>query len=33
MGAPVGLATLDDGSVVITEDRNGTLVRLAADTR
>ncbi|AEK61562.1 glucose dehydrogenase [Collimonas fungivorans Ter331] len=33
MGAPVGLATLDDGSVVITEDRNGALVRLAPDTR
>ncbi|MEO6918548.1 MAG: PQQ-dependent sugar dehydrogenase [Collimonas sp.] len=31
MGAPVGLATLDDGSVVITEDRNGTLLRLAPD--
>ncbi|AMP00539.1 glucose / Sorbosone dehydrogenase family protein [Collimonas arenae] len=29
MGAPVALATLDDGSIVITEDRNGTLLRLA----
>lgn len=31
MGAPVGLATLDDGSVVVSEDRNGTLLRLAPD--
>ncbi|MGB7194288.1 MAG: PQQ-dependent sugar dehydrogenase [Collimonas pratensis] len=31
MGAPVALATLDDGSLVITEDRNGTLLRLAPD--
>jgi glucose/arabinose dehydrogenase len=31
MGAPVALATLDDGSIVITEDRNGTLLRLAPD--
>ncbi|AIY42140.1 L-sorbosone dehydrogenase [Collimonas arenae] len=29
MGAPVALAVLDDGSIVITEDRNGTLLRLA----
>jgi glucose/arabinose dehydrogenase len=28
-GAPVGLWQLDDGSVLITEDHNGTLLRLA----
>jgi len=33
MGAPVALAVLDDGSIVITEDRNGTLLRLAAERR
>jgi glucose/arabinose dehydrogenase len=30
-GAPVGLWQLDDGSVLITEDHNGTLLRLAPD--
>ncbi|HWY23325.1 MAG TPA: hypothetical protein VNX47_00305 [Nevskia sp.] len=29
-GAPVGLWQMDDGSVLITEDHNGTLLRLAA---
>lgn len=29
-GAPVGLWQLDDGSVLVTEDHNGTLLRLAA---
>lgn len=28
-GAPVGLAALPDGSVLISEDHNGTLLRLA----
>lgn len=28
-GAPVGLAEMDDGSVLVTEDHNGTLLRLA----
>lgn len=28
-GAPVGLAVLADGSVLVTEDHNGTLLRLA----
>ncbi|GGY17769.1 PQQ-dependent sugar dehydrogenase [Paludibacterium paludis] len=30
MGAPVSLAALPDGSLLITEDRNGTLLRLSA---
>jgi glucose/arabinose dehydrogenase len=30
-GSPVGLWQLDDGSVLITEDHNGTLLRLAAE--
>ena len=29
MGSPVSLAELPDGSVLITEDHNGTLLRLA----
>jgi glucose/arabinose dehydrogenase len=29
LGSPVGLAELPDGSMLITEDRNGTLLRLA----
>jgi len=31
MGAPVALAMMADGSILITEDRNGTLLRLAAE--
>jgi hypothetical protein len=30
-GSPVALAELPDGSVLITEDHNGTLLRLAPD--
>ena len=32
-GAPVGLWELDDGSVLISEDHNGTLLRLAPSRR
>ena len=28
LGAPVGVTIADDGSIFITEDRNGTLLRL-----
>jgi glucose/arabinose dehydrogenase len=28
LGAPVGVAIADDGSIFVTEDRNGTLLRL-----
>ncbi|HEU5047460.1 MAG TPA: PQQ-dependent sugar dehydrogenase [Rickettsiales bacterium] len=29
MGAPVGLLELEDGSIIVAEDRNGTLLRIA----
>jgi glucose/arabinose dehydrogenase len=29
MGAPVAVAQMPDGSILVTEDRNGTLLRLA----
>jgi glucose/arabinose dehydrogenase len=30
-GAPVGLAVAPDGAIWVADDRNGTLLRIAAD--
>jgi glucose/arabinose dehydrogenase len=32
MGAPVGLVEYPDGSLLVVEDRNGTLLKIAPET-